>query len=83
MKPYKISIGKLINQLKLIESDSKNHKKDLKFLIDCLSDEGITNNEGTKTITDLQEIENFRCEECGKRLTNKRDAYGHDCEAKQ
>ena len=36
MKPYKMSIGKLINDLKLIESDSKNHKKDLRFLIDCL-----------------------------------------------
>ena len=45
MKPYKLSIGKLINELKLIEMDSKNHKKDLRFIIDCLSDYGIAKNE--------------------------------------
>jgi len=42
MKPYKISVGKLINELKLIECDSRNHKQDLRFLINCLSDFGVT-----------------------------------------
>ena len=23
----------------------------------------------------------MRCQECGKELTNEKDAYGHDCEA--
>lgn len=36
-----MSLGKLINELKLIEVDSKNHKKDLRFLIDSLSDYGV------------------------------------------
>lgn len=37
----KISLGKLINELKLIEMDSRNHKKDLRELIDVLSDYGV------------------------------------------
>ena len=41
MKTYKMSLGKLINELKLIESDSKNKKRELRFIIDCLSDFGM------------------------------------------
>jgi hypothetical protein len=37
MKVYKISLGKLINELKLLERESKNQKRNLRFLIDCLS----------------------------------------------
>ena len=39
---YKMSLGKLINELKLIEMDSRNHKKDLRSLIDNLSKSGIS-----------------------------------------
>jgi hypothetical protein len=43
MKPYKMSVGKLINELKLIESDIQERavSVDLRFIIDCLSDCGV------------------------------------------
>ncbi|MEK6880294.1 MAG: hypothetical protein AABY22_11830 [Nanoarchaeota archaeon] len=41
MKCHKMSVGKLINELKLIESESRNKKKELRVIIDYLSDCGI------------------------------------------
>lgn len=40
-KKHQMSVSKLINELKLIEMDSKNHKKDIRHIIDCLEDYGL------------------------------------------